>query len=244
MVLQELFSNLAKFFQIKCKKIDFSSVLNYGDIVFSRLLGEKMQLECPYCDTLLEVEEEMAGMNVECPICSKIFLVPAEARVVPAQENVVPSVTPQNNNQEDLTSKSRATRTDYWCITIVLLVWSYFFNPLDYDSILPLLLFAGCKGYWYTVFYGRLKDINISEEGFDLFWDKLFFISILGEIFTYVYILTGEYIDPAKFKGKALLLICIAYYAPWVCMALSFIVGFIDGTVGRNRYGADPRKRK
>lgn len=203
-----------------------------------------MQILCPHCNSLLDAEEETAGINVECPICHNMFVVPFVAKVVPTEQKVVPLNTPQNNQKEDSSSDSRTTRTHYWVVTIILLIWSYFFSPLDFYSIFHVIIFAVYTVYWYMVFDGRLKDINVSEGWDKNFWSKLIFVSLIGEFRLFLLLLTGEFLDPLRVEGKLRVFLYIADWAPLVCLLLSFIVGFIDGTVGENRYGADPRKRK
>jgi uncharacterized Zn-finger protein len=49
------------------------------------------QFQCPHCDTILQSEPDQAGEQCQCPICSKLFIVPAP--VAPAAE-AAPIVSP------------------------------------------------------------------------------------------------------------------------------------------------------
>ena len=35
----------------------------------------EFEIQCPHCGTTLTVQEEWIGMNVECPLCKKNFVI-------------------------------------------------------------------------------------------------------------------------------------------------------------------------
>lgn len=148
--------------------------------------------------------------------------------------------------------KGRASRSEFWAKTGIILGCEFLMScvPEEIYTLFYILYFI-VDVDWYMTFCRRLQDINakVNLLGFldgddnPTFWDYFIGISALGDIIYLVAVLFGFYIDPSNVSGRAGVFLTVAEWAPLALLLVSFVVGCIDGTVGANKYGPDPKNR-
>jgi uncharacterized membrane protein YhaH (DUF805 family) len=196
-----------------------------------------MKISCPYCKKTLEVGDEYAGMNAQCPLCRKQFVIPQKGipviNVSVNFKNETSNCASFSTNDQKyqpeqkqklltwFSVKGRATRREYWIKTgifllIQIIIIKFIKSVPGGDLTHPI---AGCISVLFLpividlilTHVRRFHDQNLSSLSYIFIW-------ILYAIF-----------------------MKLPYLGGFVLIVLFIMLGFPKGTFGPNRYGSDPR---
>ena len=215
-----------------------------------------MECKCPHCGAEYDVAQTEFGKFVRCQICRNEFVVGQTSTKATnqgpkmAEQKIVQMVTKDVWPGRAIWS-GRITRKRFWMISIGL--WLIFLLSSWLCSAGWLQLIR-CIGYESGAASALESDMGIAEKsisqcgGYGIGIAKM----ALGGIVTIAIIgclvpVTVKRMHDLNVDGRMLLAFVALLFLPivrWFDLAIGFVaVGCLDGTIGPNDFGKDPKER-